>query len=727
MADNTTLNNDLTELLSRLQADGFILDARNGQPDLLSSLHCLPTLGERGRMDEAKRVTQAVLDARDEEGGWDETWMTVIGVEALVALKLRSLPIDGVMNALEFAVTNLRSAQPLSPMERELRLARVLVLSGMARQDSTLIDAGILRIHGLLDTTSDWSVEITENLHGLLSLVDLLTISKDANTRELIESKIADTNMENVKGWAHGADECVRARAGIILFKLGRSEPARELLTLATITPSARCDTITLKHRIELAVRLSVSENSPEEKSIVGEAESVLSSGLNDSSKEKAEEEFTPVVSKNGDDSSMKHLSFSDAERSLLLLEELPGFWIDHPDAAPMKSVKKGVLTQLRSQVSEKWKQANRPLVSLILFIEQVDDKVAPFVQSILENTNELPFEMIACLPERSNETMERILGEVGAFAVQSGKDESHQKVLKRAVNEANAPYLALLRVTDEIASGWLRKAFAEVIDNIREDNSIHLVRRESFNAEDVKLLSSRSDSQDHEGGNIADMLVKADALIKGGDYSDAESELLEMQSSLNGCKHEYVTFWTLLGDATFRQNRPKEAYQCYIKAVKDDASAERAWVGIGAYHLISEELEEAHSIFKRVTSLNPVNSRGHLGLGNTFLKEDKPTEAIPHFKEALRIDQGFRHAVIGLVAAAVQAEKMEDAIHGLTGYLNERPEDVEVRFHLAAIYFGTNQTKLASEHAIEVLKVNPDHSGAQQIMSHLAGSAQTG
>ncbi|GBE30304.1 MAG TPA: hypothetical protein ENH10_00400 [Bacteroidetes bacterium] len=727
MTDNTTLNNDLAELLARLQPDGFVLDARNGKPDLLSSLHCLPTLGERGRMEEAKRVTQAVLDARDEEGGWDETWTTVIGVEALVALKLRNLPIDGVMNALEFAVSSLRSATPLSPMERELRLARALVLSGMARKDSTLIDAGILRIHGLLDTTSDWSGEISENLHGLLSLVDLLTVSKDANTRELIESKIAETNMANVKAWAHGADECVRARAGIILFKLGRPEPANELLILATITPSARCDTITLKHRIELAVRLGISENSPEEKSIVGEAESVLNNGLNDRSKESLDEEFTPVVSKTGEDSSMKHLSFSDAERSLLLLEELPGFWVDHPDAAPMKSVKKGVLTQLRAEVSNKWNQANRPLVSLILFMEKVDEKIAPFVQSILENTNEIPFEVVACLPGSSNETLERILDEVGALTVQSNEGETRHQVMHRAAKEANAPYLALLRVSDEITPGWLRKAFAEVMDQSREGNSIHLVRTEAFDPEDFMALPSETVAQDHQGGSIADMLVRADTLIKGGDYSDAESELLDMQSSLNGCKHENVTFWTLLGDATFRQNRPKEAYECYCKAVKDDASAERAWIGIGAYHLISEELEEAHSIFNRVTSLNPINSRGHLGLGNTFLKEDKPAEAIPHFKEALRIDSGFRHAVIGLVAAAVQAEKMEDAIQGLTSYLNERPEDVEVRFHLAAIYFGTNEIKLASEHAIKVLKVNPDHSGAQQIMSHLTGSAQTG
>ncbi len=737
MAEPTKLHTDLVELLARIHADGYVSDTHDGTPDLLSTLHALPTLGERGCVEEVREITRTVLDARDEEGGWDDTWTTVIAVESLVGLKLRNLPVDGVVEALEFAVNVLRSAPPLEPMERELRLARALVLAGMARQEPALLDAGILRIHALLDTAPLWSDDLTETLHGLLSLVDLLAISKDDATRALIEQQISSTNLEDVDAWAANAPVQLQTRAGIVLAKLDRVEPAVALLSLANQSDAASCDTISLKHRIELAARLEamgalkpqpLPEDDETERVTESESEDSYADHTNGTAQPETAE---PEVGTFTTDDVVAGM-FSDPSGSLLMLETLAEVWNRFPATAPQDRDK--AMLEVEDHVYGVWADQSMPLVSLLLALDDTSDAARNAVNQVLDHTDTIPFELLVCLPDAADPALIKLLDEVGAYTVKVAGELCTSENLAHVVEEAKAPYIAPIKPSETLQPGWLpdqmRAALtgkpSTVYRKDQFDPTTYVTRARSMELSTTGTAQPPKTSTPGTS-NMSDLLAQADALIKEGDYSSAESALVEMQPALNGHVAERVIFWTLLGDARFRQDRPDEAFQCYQKAVKDDASAERAWIGIGTYHMIKDELEQARSIFSRVVELNPSNQRGHLGLGNSFLKEEKPGEALQHFQQALSHNPAFRHAVVGLVAAAVQSEKMSEAVSGLSTYLEHCPEDVEARFHLAAIYFGTNQAALAKNEAETVLKVNPNHDGARQIIAHLAGPAPSG
>ncbi|MCB2210543.1 tetratricopeptide repeat protein [bacterium] len=737
MAEPTKLHTDLVELLARIQADGYVSDTHDGTSDLLSTLHALPTLGERGCVEEVREIARTVLDARDEEGGWDDTWKTVIAVESLVGLKLRNLPVDGVVEALEYAVNVLRSAPPLEPMERELRLARALVLAGMARQESALLDAGILRIHALLDTTPQWSTDLTETLHGLLSLVDLLAISKDDATRALIEQQIQSTNLEDVDAWAVNAPVQLQTRAGIVLAKLERVEPARALLALANGADAATCDTITLKHRIELAARLEtmgalkaqpLPEDDEAERVTESVSEDLFSDHANGSAQPEAVEPEPHAVVAGDTETDL----FSDPGGSLLILESLVEVWKRFPATAPTD--REQAMLEVEDHVYGVWADQSMPLVSLLLALDDTAEAARNVVSQVLDHTDTIPFELLICLPDTADPALYTLFDEVGAYTVKVAGELCTAENLARVIKEAKAPYIAPIKPSDTLQPGWLPEQMRAALTG--QPSTVY--RKDQFDPETYVTRVHSMDTTTSgiapppktstpDKSSMADLLAQADALIREGDYSSAESALVEMQPALNGHVAERVIFWTLLGDARFRQDRPDEAFQCYQKAVKDDASAERAWIGIGTYHMIKDELEQARSIFSRVVELNPSNQRGHLGLGNSFLKEEKPDEALQHFQHALNHNPSFRHAVVGLVAAAVQSEKMSEAVSGLSSYLEHCPQDVEARFHLAAIYFGTNQASLAKSEAETVLKVNPNHDGARQIVAHLAGPAPSG
>jgi len=220
----------------------------------------------------------------------------------------------------------------------------------------------------------------------------------------------------------------------------------------------------------------------------------------------------------------------------------------------------------------------------------------------------------------------------------------------------------------------------------------------------------------------LHDLLSRAETLIKDGKFDIAEEALVKARQQVNGNVRNRVMYWTLLGDARFRLNRSEEAYACYRKAVSDDPSAERAWIGIATYHLVNGELEEADGIFTKVSELNPANMRAYLGKGNVELRRGASGSALELFCRAASLEPGYRPAIVGLVAAAVQAEDMNAARSPLQAYLTLHPDDVEARFHLAAVLYGDQQLDAARLEAIRVLETRPDHKGARELLDHIPG-----
>jgi len=237
-----------------------------------------------------------------------------------------------------------------------------------------------------------------------------------------------------------------------------------------------------------------------------------------------------------------------------------------------------------------------------------------------------------------------------------------------------------------------------------------------------AKIIHKQPENSEKE---FVQLLVKAESHLKDGSYDKAEHTLNMARSQVNGNVSNRVQYWTLLGDARFRLEKPDEAYKCYRKAIDDDPDAQRAWIGIGTYHLIQGELEKAEEIFDKVITKNPDNLRGYLGKGNVKLQKQLPQDALHSFQKAAVLDPGYRPTIVGLVAAALQAEKMQEALPSLEKYLEIHTDDMEARFHLAAIYYGTSRLDSALEEASKVLDANPDHQGAKELMIHLKESAE--
>ncbi len=1046
MPDKRDLNRDAAEFASRFTESSPEESSGDSVQNVLILAHAIPTLASIGEKKRATDAALKLLRMRDDRGGWDDPLPTVIALEAFVALRLRGMDLDDGPQAVEYAVRFLRDSRPLELLEHELRLARSLVLAGLARQDAALIDAGLLRARSALEKEPRWSRDLDIALHGLLAVADLVTITKDSTTEQLISRLLAEHHLDQPEPEGIEAQSvAVLARAGTVLEKLGRRDAAVAMYKRAVESAdAASLDTASLKFRVELGVRIfgepgdqggageipaggeqpdqteqqtaelkpvrydelpaeatfnrsSVSavilQNGPAESVIqtledlaaqtelpeqivilwtspssraqlpdlptdlaeihgaFGWGESpwrlafqvaradwvwMIPSGVRIlpdtlmalkqsggrkqaiclSKKEggldkafaglvaeptlaaerclirrdvaahlrtpRANGSFWDIAASVGEREDWREVVENGEvgiqpveqglESLLAAVHSLAGHYRLFPvDGPEQRKLRHDSAARLRDELYRACQEWEQPLVSVILAGSTSGGSLEKSFSSLLRNTQEIPFEVIAILPAGVDLSLRNAMLDAGVLIVPGSEIPTAD--LNRAAAKAKGQMLVILEAGSEPEEGWLQAMMAAAFDEpnagivgglvqspamtilhagIAFDDRAnpiylhqgaplvlsHIHRRRAYQAvgggivlasrplwellrgldegfddavenalidfclrareKDVRVIyepkakathhvsqpsapeanrhfikkwrdrvvpdvelyarmdgyraesrerrivlvpigptlkangeeamSSSSTSTpshvikaDSSDNDLASLLTRAETLMRDGRYDIAEEALVQGQHQVNGNVGARVIYWTLLGDSKFRLNKTEDAYDCYKKAVKDDPSAERAWIGIATYHLVKGELEKAEDIFRRVISLNDSSTRGYLGLGNVYLRRGQPGDALPSFVEASRLDPGYRPTVVGLVAAAVQAEQMQEALTPLQQYLQIHPEDNEARFHYAAILFGNQDNAHAKEEAMRVLRVKPDHQGARELLDNLS------
>jgi tetratricopeptide (TPR) repeat protein len=1061
MAGTVEFNRDIEELLKRIADTGMIFLERSGKEDIISTALSIPTLAERGYVDHAIRSSIKLLQYRDVTGGWDYPLTTIFCLEAIIGLKLRGISFDGQEEAIKYAIKTLYDTQTLETAEYELRLARVIVLVGLAAKDAKIIDSGLLRARSVLDREFGWSDELSIVLHGLLALADLFAVTLDSATRGIIDKTISDLRLGNEEYLKSFESAESLSRLGIIFEKLGNRTLSEKIYQSSVgLSSPEMLTTSSLKYRIELGARLygkdvtekidivqadnsymvleedseeqvtnfsydklpayslikqnreklsiiivqkysdddvagivsSIMDRSDSEEIIVvwsgiksnlnipdipgritqihadkndsfqtrwrlgissaagtwswiidsshapdplltselisaaktsydaiffsrrdGDTERMFSNlhikpplgssecliktdllkkSMSDDYQSDMNDPFWLFLLSNSQDIKWKDVVFRDDTVKLpkVLLDDLDDRLNDtiivrrlfRGKTNAQRTQQDKNIKELRSKSYDAYKVGGTPLVTIIIDNVFEIEAFEKCLQALIENTDMIPFEIIAVLDSETSEAMGKALDHLGVFVVE--KLEISNSAIDRnlAVKSAKGKYLTFIDSQVEVGKGWLpasihtfqeeescavvgsllqskdgkvnhagvvfekdgiphkihsgspivishihkrrlyqavsgellftsKKRF-QAVDGFREKfgnnfedldyclrirnsgynvvyapestgtissincdeksfglrhfldewkNSVvpdihhyafldgyecrivkgkttlfpkgkimHTVSAESyqrsedqpFKKDRSRILKSGTKPQDF-AFDLATLISKADTLIKDGKFDSAEEALINGRNKINGNMSHRVMYWTLLGDARFRLNKWDEAYQCYMKAVEDDYSAERAWVGIGTYHLVKGELIQADEIFHKVVELNPDNLRGHLGLGNVQLRHGKPQDALPNFISATEIDPGYRPAIVGLVASAVQSEKMSDAEIPLNKYLNIHPDDNEARFHYAAVLFGQNDIRRSESQAKIVLETNPEHKGAIELITHIQNS----
>jgi protein O-mannosyl-transferase len=122
---------------------------------------------------------------------------------------------------------------------------------------------------------------------------------------------------------------------------------------------------------------------------------------------------------------------------------------------------------------------------------------------------------------------------------------------------------------------------------------------------------------------------------------------------------------------------------------------------------------KDSVSLFTRAVEVTKDNGIAHANLGLALYKRGDATEAIRHYREAIRIFPGFVEAHTNLGVALAQSGHVEEGIAEHRRALELDPSDPDAYNNLGAAYYGAHRLDEAIEAFGRAVRLAPDHADA--------------
>jgi len=245
--------------------------------------------------------------------------------------------------------------------------------------------------------------------------------------------------------------------------------------------------------------------------------------------------------------------------------------------------------------------------------------------------------------------------------------------------------------------------------------------------------------------------LKKARDLEEEGNLDEAISEAqLAMKANPDSSKpvHE-------LGYFLFQKGELKEAEKWLLKAAEMNSWDVSAFHHLGKLYLTLNQTEDAFTYFKKAMAINPRDVTRAVYFGTILLEKRMTGEAIRIFDKALSINKddlklkeriadicmekgAKKHAAdlleaiaksdperrglsVKLGALLEELREYSKALAHLTKAEKEEGENIDVKLRLARCYMGLGKAIRAEKPLKEVLKIEPEHEEARQLLRECA------
>ncbi|MCD6024358.1 MAG: yrrB 4 [Fibrobacteria bacterium] len=136
-----------------------------------------------------------------------------------------------------------------------------------------------------------------------------------------------------------------------------------------------------------------------------------------------------------------------------------------------------------------------------------------------------------------------------------------------------------------------------------------------------------------------------------------------------------------------------------------------------GTYYKGQGQMAEAEEQYRQVTRFNPEFPQGHVFLGDLLYRRGALDEAAAEYERALKLDSSDASVRRNLGFLYLSLGRAYSATRQFEALLARDPRDVEAGFGLANALLRQNLLREAADRADKVLRLQPGHSGALNIL----------
>nr|WP_317631359.1 tetratricopeptide repeat protein [uncultured Flavobacterium sp.] len=199
--------------------------------------------------------------------------------------------------------------------------------------------------------------------------------------------------------------------------------------------------------------------------------------------------------------------------------------------------------------------------------------------------------------------------------------------------------------------------------------------------------------------------LEKAKSLEKMKQYTDA----IDSYKITLGLDDPTAYAYLRIGKCYQKLNQMDDALDYYLKAVHEDPLLDKAWIAITNYYCKQDNFEKALFYLDKALSIDSENKVYWRKYGeiNNFLGQIE--EAEKGYRKAVELNDFNINTWLFWIDSMLQTGQTTEALQTLLTAAEYFPEEAEVKYRLAGLYFINLNFDLGEDHLIKALTLNSE------------------
>ncbi|OBQ51844.1 tetratricopeptide repeat protein [Halodesulfovibrio spirochaetisodalis] len=175
-----------------------------------------------------------------------------------------------------------------------------------------------------------------------------------------------------------------------------------------------------------------------------------------------------------------------------------------------------------------------------------------------------------------------------------------------------------------------------------------------------------------------------------------------------------------VLGEYNLALGDTAEATECFKAAIEANSESCEPIIGLAAVSVFEGDYDSALALYMKAAAVEK-SAKAHAGIGLVLAEQGKNDESFKQFLIALSIDPINKVALNGLLQLGYSTERVDELLPVFSRALEEDNTDTAVRFSYATCLFSTDRKDESIEEFKEILRLDPEHEAAKEVLAHIA------
>jgi tetratricopeptide (TPR) repeat protein len=200
---------------------------------------------------------------------------------------------------------------------------------------------------------------------------------------------------------------------------------------------------------------------------------------------------------------------------------------------------------------------------------------------------------------------------------------------------------------------------------------------------------------------------------------NDLEQARHYMEQTLK-LRANYPEAWNNLGMIAAQQGQPDEAVRDFQESLSQRPNYAIASLNLGNLYRRQGAFDKAQTFLNRALEIQPDDAETNYSLGMLYAQQGQTQSAADYLQKAIALRPGYPEALNNLGVLFVRAKDYASAEAQFKTCIRAAPNFDQSYLNLARLYVLQHDKEKAREVLLELLRVQPQHQGAQQALEML-------